>query len=868
MYCKHCGHALENGMCPECGWQKPVDSASANPQINNNPAPPVQPVGQPAFVAQNAQGKPIMPNQQPVGQQGFPPQQPPVGQQGFTPQQPPVGQQGFTPQRQPVGQQGFPAQQPPVGQQGFPAQKPPVGQQGFPAQQPPVGQQGFPAQRPPVGQQGFPAQRPPVGQPPYGRGPGVPGQPPMGPGSGGADNGKKKRNIIIISVIALLLIVGIVAAVLILNKPDDDDGDPTTATTAPTTISTTQAPTTTTEEPDPDEITRTIMVYIVGSDLESEGFAASSDIEEMLESGYDESKINVVLYTGGSLRWYTPEIDSSYNCTLTIENSKLKLLQKEPQQNMGSPETLSNFINYAYENFPADQYDLILWNHGGGPFFGYGVDQLTGDNLYINELQTALDNTPLDGHTDKFDFIGFDACLMGNTEVACALSPYADYLIASEEPEPGYGWNYSFLKDAGSRNNGAEIGNDIITHYMSYSDSVMTSYNYSRVGLSVIDLNRVDELVSKIDALFAVAESNLTATSFSEYSRIVSNSVSVFPGSDDSTSYDLIDLYSLAQNLAALYPAEAQALCDTIGEIVLYNQCNEDNMYGLTIYHPDRNKDYTSHFLQNYYAVSFSDTYESYINAYGALLLDPSTLVSSWDPATMIPYKNSDYTFSLQLDDAQAADVNKVYYVISRADTEQPGNFVFVAMGNEVEMSASNLLTAEFDGQVRYMNNYTQNFSCEIMYTEQESDGNRTRYLIPSILYNNDIQEEDALYCYFVLETSKLNPTGELIACYPMMNYIDSNGTDIYPSRYEINIYDYNYVAFGNMSHEFTSTEDLTNFNENDWSDVVLNYTSFNTTDDFSTCLDSMFDDIPYYGMFIIEDSQGNRHCSNLVQLK
>ncbi|MCR5235609.1 MAG: hypothetical protein K6E34_00220 [Lachnospiraceae bacterium] len=36
-----------------------------------------------------------------------------------------------------------------------------------------------------------------------------------------------------------------------------------------------------------------------------------------------------------------------------------------------------------------------------------------------------------------FDFIGFDACLMATVETAYMLSPYADYMIASEEFEPG-----------------------------------------------------------------------------------------------------------------------------------------------------------------------------------------------------------------------------------------------------------------------------------------------------------------------------------------------------------------------------------------------------------------------------------------------
>ena len=43
----------------------------------------------------------------------------------------------------------------------------------------------------------------------------------------------------------------------------------------------------------------------------------------------------------------------------------------------------------------------------------------------------------------KFDFVGFDACLMATAETALMLNPYADYMIASEETEPGIGWYYT-----------------------------------------------------------------------------------------------------------------------------------------------------------------------------------------------------------------------------------------------------------------------------------------------------------------------------------------------------------------------------------------------------------------------------------------
>ena len=64
------------------------------------------------------------------------------------------------------------------------------------------------------------------------------------------------------------------------------------------------------------------------------------------------------------------------------------------------------------------------------------------DSLSLEEIDTALTSI-YDKMTDKFAFIGFDACLMATVETANMLVPHADYMFASEETEPGYGWDYT-----------------------------------------------------------------------------------------------------------------------------------------------------------------------------------------------------------------------------------------------------------------------------------------------------------------------------------------------------------------------------------------------------------------------------------------
>ena len=104
-------------------------------------------------------------------------------------------------------------------------------------------------------------------------------------------------------------------------------------------------------------------------------------------------------------------------------------------ETMESPAELTDFIKWTAENYPADRYMLVLWDHGGGVPYGYGVDQLAhrkdaGDRtgLSVSEVAEAAKASGV-----KFDVVGFDACLMQDIEAATALEPVSDYYLASKK---------------------------------------------------------------------------------------------------------------------------------------------------------------------------------------------------------------------------------------------------------------------------------------------------------------------------------------------------------------------------------------------------------------------------------------------------
>lgn len=185
----------------------------------------------------------------------------------------------------------------------------------------------------------------------------------------------------------------------------------------------------------------TVLVYMNGSDLESEAGEASSDISEMLESGIGDNA-NVVIQTMGTKQWQDHNIASDHTQRLAITNGEVKVVDDTlGQLDTTDPKTLSDFIRWGVEQYPADRYMLVLWNHGAGPVYGFGYDEWQGDYaaLTLNEMQQALKENS-DVH---FDFIGMDCCIMSSLETYHVLQPFCDYAILSEDFEPGVGWSYA-----------------------------------------------------------------------------------------------------------------------------------------------------------------------------------------------------------------------------------------------------------------------------------------------------------------------------------------------------------------------------------------------------------------------------------------
>ena len=364
----------------------------------------------------------------------------------------------------------------------------------------------------------------------------------------------------------------------------------------------------------------TILIYMIGSDLESLEGSATLDIQEMLGSGVDTDRVNVILFTGGANFWQNDLIPAKTCALWRVEGDALTPLGEVGLLNMGDAGTLASFLEFGLKAFPARRSGLIFWDHAGGSIAGYGYDEHFDSSLSLLEMNYAFERAGLG--ENPLTFIGFDACLMASVEMAVVAAPYAQTLIASQDLEPGDGWDYSFLYDLGlnPQLNGGEIGRLIadrfIDYYGRHSREILT--------LSVIDLSRAGEVMGALDGLMSVCSRDLvrdTERSFTALAGRRGKTKSFGDGSPRDDACDMVDIRDMARKLSDLYPAETARLLGALEEAVVYNRHNSGQaLGGLTSYYIFGGKETAARSLEIYRSLGMSGAYTAFLSSFAEIL--------------------------------------------------------------------------------------------------------------------------------------------------------------------------------------------------------------------------------------------------------
>lgn len=336
-----------------------------------------------------------------------------------------------------------------------------------------------------------------------------------------------------------------------------------------------------------EEGTWSIFVYLCGTDLESDGGCATEDLEEMMDIGSDEN-LNIIVQTGGTRSWDTRGISSKNLQRYKINKGDIELLCEGERASMGSAETLYSFLSWGVENYPAENMAVIFWNHGSGSINGVCFDErYNDDSLYLTEIEEALARV-YDEMTCKFEFIGFDACLMATIEAANMLVPHAKYMIASEELESGYGWDYEAFLEYIAENpdcSGEDVGEVICRSYYSFCEYIGEEDDAT---MSVIDLTKVDDfLVAFNEVAEDMANASSDVSELSQITRAITKAEN-YGGNNQSEGYtNMVDLGDILKNLDGTIDGSDEAL-SFLKEMVVY-KINGDNCpksSGVAIYYP------------------------------------------------------------------------------------------------------------------------------------------------------------------------------------------------------------------------------------------------------------------------------------------
>lgn len=327
-----------------------------------------------------------------------------------------------------------------------------------------------------------------------------------------------------------------------------------------------------------------VFVYLCGTDLESEGGAATSDLIEMIEAGAG-GNIRFVVQTGGTAQWMAEDvIPSDRAARFDIYDEDMFALWEGPLENMGDAATLSGFLDWGFEQYSAQRYGLVLWNHGSGSINGVCFDELHDfDSLSLAEIVGALS-----GYESAFEFVGFDACLMATIETAQAVSPFADYMIASEELEPGSGWDYkafgSFLRE-NPQADGAQLGRVVADSFLYFNQE---NGDEEISTLSVTRLAAIPALAQAMNAAgWKMLEAAANSARLKDITRGIHRAENYGGNTPEEGYTNMVDIGSMMREIEGALP-EARMVLEALDEAVVYRVAGSGRQQstGLSVYYP------------------------------------------------------------------------------------------------------------------------------------------------------------------------------------------------------------------------------------------------------------------------------------------
>lgn len=339
----------------------------------------------------------------------------------------------------------------------------------------------------------------------------------------------------------------------------------------------------------------TVLLYI----------AADNDLAEMVPLDIEEltrasTTANAHLLVYLNIR----EKNKKITQRIVVANGSAKIIKTVPGLDSGAPETLFDALAWAHKDFPSDRFACVLWDHGSGslnrsmPATHRGVcyDDTTGNYLTDLNCQDAFAKVCKKFRNDKkIDIIAFDACLMADVEIAYALQPYADYMVASQELVSGLGYNYRLcFKDLSASVDSHTLAIHLVNAYKA------TYEGDDDYTLSALDFTAFTPYVDSLDRLSFVLGAALKNQKSSKVTKAIKAAVAQATHFDEKVYKDVVGLMNnimarveqmgLSTKEQAELKKALQDVIDAQATIIINNTYspNYQSAMGLSIYFPDK----------------------------------------------------------------------------------------------------------------------------------------------------------------------------------------------------------------------------------------------------------------------------------------
>lgn len=502
------------------------------------------------------------------------------------------------------------------------------------------------------------------------------------------------------------------------------------------------------------------------------------DLTEMMEVG-STAQINLVAlvdrnvsgdednnYTnadvGGLKNWTTAKY-------LRVEKGRLKELADLGEINMGDPKNLADFIEHAAKDFPAKKYSLVFGDHGSG-WPGILHDEGNGeDGLNMTELNSALARATK--NVGKLELIGFDACLMANFEVARTVSPYAKYMVASQELEPGNGWNYVAIMNglnASPVMDGKTLGEGITRSYKNFYSGGSQGNRDASITLSLTDLSKIDALNTAFADL-AARNQTIIKTGGREgllrTARARSASEDFGSRGQGPAAAEFFDMGNYATNLKTLSPdpetkKAADALLAALSAAIVtkVSGAAHPRASGLTIYFPNTSQQLTeSGYSKHPFQTGMK--WNGMLTDIAAILAGDTTKpqVSPVQSSKPNLAKDGVVTVSAKVN---ADDIEEATFVIAEEHEKQS-----IIIGSiPTEPDEKGVLHEEWDGSWFSIGDGTREVICPITDFAEIDEGKDIYYAeVPAQVKYRGRKEWNDVTLYFVIDFNDEEASGEFV---------------------------------------------------------------------------------------------------------